>query len=113
MDGQVKEPSLPTYQTVSAQLVLQGTAQSVLTMEWLIVPCLHDEFFHARKPLLCGAIWAGFVVGVGREKRHWKRSARKGCRAIATGCRELDQHSDCCPGHCSLPCQAPEAMQTC
>lgn len=51
MDDQVKEPSLPTYQTISAQLVLQGTSQFILEMEWLIVPCLHDEFFFmSEKP---------------------------------------------------------------
>lgn len=49
MNDQVKEPSLPTYQTISAQLVLQGTSQLILMMEWLTVPCLHGEFFSCQK----------------------------------------------------------------
>lgn len=57
------------------------------------------NFFLPENSLLCDAIWAGFVMDLGREKRHWKRCVRKECRAIVTGGRELDQHSDCFPGH--------------
>lgn len=59
MDDQVEEPSLPTYQTISAQLVLRDTPQLILVMEWLIVACPHGELFNVRSSLLCDAIGAG------------------------------------------------------
>jgi len=49
----MKEPLFPTYQTISALLVLQGTSQFILMTECLIVFCLHDKFVHVRKPLHC------------------------------------------------------------
>lgn len=56
-----------------------------------------DLFVPENSPL-CDAVWAGFVMDLGREKKHWERSAKKECTAMVTGCRELEQHCDCCPG---------------
>lgn len=112
-DDQVNESSFPTYQTMSAQLLRQGTSQSILMTEWLIESCLNDHFFHVRKHLHCDAIWSGFVVCLSVQ------GSWAGLVSQAAGCCGSQANMPAAALWAapkawlwSLPCQAPTAMQT-
>lgn len=91
----------------------RGISQLIVMMEWLRAPCLHDGFVRARK---LPALWCRlgrFCHGSWQGKEALGEECKEGVHGHGHRLQGAGAALWLLPWHWSVPCQAPEAVQTC